>query len=58
MLTSSPNDLESFWMPYTANRQFKAQPRLFVSAKDMQYQRLSKQPLLIIRLADRGPGFG
>ena len=38
MLTSSPNDLESFWMPYTANRQFKAQPQLFVSAKDMHYR--------------------
>ena len=38
MLTSSPNDLESFWMPYTANRQFKAQPRLFVSAKNMHYR--------------------
>jgi len=38
MLTSSRNDLESFWMPYTANRQFKAQPRLFVSAKDMHYR--------------------
>jgi beta-alanine--pyruvate transaminase len=38
MLTRSPNDLESFWMPYTANRQFKAQPRLFVSAKDMHYR--------------------
>lgn len=38
MLTSSPNDLKSFWMPYTANRQFKAQPRLFVSAKDMHYR--------------------
>ncbi len=38
MLTSSPNDLESFWMPYTANRQYKAQPRLFVSAKDMHYR--------------------
>ena len=21
--------LESFWMPFTANRQFKAEPRLF-----------------------------
>ncbi len=30
-------DLEAFWMPYTANRQFKAAPRLFVSAKDMHY---------------------
>ena len=32
-----PNDLEAFWMPFTANRQFKEQPRLFVSAKDMHY---------------------
>ncbi|MBJ3777379.1 aspartate aminotransferase family protein [Acuticoccus mangrovi] len=32
-----PNDLASFWMPYTANRAFKASPRLCVSAKDMHY---------------------
>lgn len=31
------NDLESFWMPFTANRQFKQKPRLFVAAKDMHY---------------------
>lgn len=30
-------DLEAYWMPFTANRQFKANPRLFVSAKDMHY---------------------
>lgn len=30
-------DLEAFWMPFTANRQFKESPRLFVSAKDMHY---------------------
>lgn len=30
-------DLEAFWMPFTANRQFKANPRIFVSAKDMHY---------------------
>jgi beta-alanine--pyruvate transaminase len=30
-------DLEAFWMPFTANRQFKAHPRIFVSAKDMHY---------------------
>ena len=33
----APNDLSSFWMPFTANRQFKANPRMFVSAKDMHY---------------------
>ncbi|MGX1804060.1 aminotransferase class III-fold pyridoxal phosphate-dependent enzyme, partial [Brevundimonas naejangsanensis] len=31
------NDLDPFWMPFTANRAFKAQPRLFASAKDMHY---------------------
>ena len=30
-------DLDPCWMPYTANRQFKAAPRLFTSAKDMHY---------------------
>lgn len=33
----SPNDLNAFWMPFTANRQFKKQPRMFVRAKDMHY---------------------
>ena len=34
---TNPNNLESFWMPFTANRQFKANPRMFVGAKDMHY---------------------
>ncbi|WP_127145341.1 aspartate aminotransferase family protein [Pelagibacterium montanilacus] len=34
---SIPNDLNAFWMPFTANRQFKSAPRMFVSAKDMHY---------------------
>jgi len=33
----APNDLRAFWMPFTANRQFKAAPRMFVAAKDMHY---------------------
>ncbi|CAN7355813.1 aspartate aminotransferase family protein [Rhizobium rhizogenes] len=36
-LNAAPNDLSAFWMPFTANRQFKKEPRLFVSAKDMYY---------------------
>jgi beta-alanine--pyruvate transaminase len=32
-----PNDLNAFWMPFTANRQFKKAPRLLASAKDMHY---------------------
>ena len=34
---SVPNDLEPYWMPFTANRAFKKRPRLVVSAKDMHY---------------------
>lgn len=33
----TPNDLNAFWMPFTANRQFKSAPRMFVAAKDMHY---------------------
>ncbi|SDX95641.1 beta-alanine--pyruvate transaminase [Ruegeria halocynthiae] len=31
------NDLEAFWMPFTANRQFKKNPRMFVGANGMHY---------------------
>jgi beta-alanine--pyruvate transaminase len=31
------NSLDAFWMPFTANRQFKAAPRLLVAAQDMHY---------------------
>ncbi|MGB8811595.1 MAG: aspartate aminotransferase family protein [Paracoccaceae bacterium] len=34
---TTPNDLNAFWMPFTANRQFKKSPRMFVGAKDMHY---------------------
>jgi beta-alanine--pyruvate transaminase len=34
---SLPYSLDNFWMPFTANRQFKAKPRLFVSAQGMYY---------------------
>ncbi|MFA5537947.1 MAG: aspartate aminotransferase family protein [Gemmobacter sp.] len=33
----APNDLRAFWMPFTANRQFKKAPRMFVGAQDMHY---------------------
>jgi beta-alanine--pyruvate transaminase len=32
-----PNDLESFWMPFTANRAFKKNPRMLVEAEGMHY---------------------
>jgi beta-alanine--pyruvate transaminase len=31
------NNLEAFWMPFTANRQFKKEPRLLVRAEGMNY---------------------
>ncbi|MDO6964308.1 aspartate aminotransferase family protein [Rhizobium alvei] len=37
-MNTTPNDMRAFWMPFTANRQFKKEPRLFVGAKDMYYQ--------------------
>jgi beta-alanine--pyruvate transaminase len=36
-LNVAPNDLNAFWMPFTANRQFKKAPRMFTRAKDMLY---------------------
>src|SRR5437764_8390803 len=32
-----PNDLAAYFMPFTANRAFKARPRLIARAKDMFY---------------------
>lgn len=34
---TTTNNLEAFWMPFTANRQFKQAPRLLAGAKDMHY---------------------
>ena len=36
-LTSNRPDLSAYWMPFTANRQFKLDPRLIVGAKGMYY---------------------
>ena len=33
----TPNDLRAFWMPFTANRQFKSAPRMLVEADGMFY---------------------
>jgi len=34
----APNDLESLWLPFTPNRQFKQHPRIVVAAKGMHYR--------------------
>ncbi|MGO9172771.1 MAG: aspartate aminotransferase family protein [Rhodomicrobium sp.] len=36
LLPNEP-DLSAYWMPFTANRQFKANPRLLVAAEGMHY---------------------
>jgi beta-alanine--pyruvate transaminase len=33
----SHDDLDAFWMPFTANRQFKSNPRLLAKAEGMHY---------------------
>jgi beta-alanine--pyruvate transaminase len=43
---ATPNNLEAFWMPFTANRQFKSKPRLFVGAKDMHYTTVDGRKVL------------
>ncbi|MDP3739285.1 MAG: aspartate aminotransferase family protein [Hyphomonadaceae bacterium] len=35
--TARPNSLDAFWMPFTPNRAFKADPRMIVRAEGMHY---------------------
>jgi beta-alanine--pyruvate transaminase len=37
-MTAQTPALDALWMPFTANKAFKARPRLLVSAKDMHYR--------------------
>ncbi len=36
-ISKMPNSLEEYWMPFTANRDFKANPRLITGAEGMYY---------------------
>jgi beta-alanine--pyruvate transaminase len=36
--TTLPNDLESIWLPFTPNRDFKSRPRLLAKAEGMYYR--------------------
>ncbi|MCG2586050.1 aspartate aminotransferase family protein [Massilia sp. TS11] len=38
MQETRPSSMASYWMPFTANRDFKANPRLLVSAAGMYYK--------------------
>ena len=46
MAAQAPNDLSSWWMPFTDNRYFKANPRLLAAAKDMHYFTPEGRPVL------------
>jgi beta-alanine--pyruvate transaminase len=39
-------DMENFWMPFTANKQFKATPRILKSAKDMYFTTIDDKKVL------------
>ncbi len=43
---TAPNDLAAYWMPFTANRQFKAAPRLFAGASGMHYRMTDGRQIL------------
>ncbi len=40
------NNLEAFWMPFSANRQFKKKPRMLVGAEGMYYRNAEGSELL------------
>jgi beta-alanine--pyruvate transaminase len=43
---TAPNDLESYWLPFTPNRSFKRAPRMIVRAKDMHYYAADNRAVL------------
>ncbi|MGC9368263.1 MAG: aspartate aminotransferase family protein [Paracoccaceae bacterium] len=46
MNISAPNSLDSYWMPFSANRAFKADPRMVVSADGMYYKSADGRDIL------------
>ena len=46
------NDLESYWMPFTANRDFKKEPRIVCSAEGMYYKNQAGTTLRIETIAE------
>src|SRR5678815_4328755 len=37
-MSNTASDLESYWMPFTANRHFKGKPRMLARASGMYYE--------------------
>ena len=46
MNESRPKSMSAFWMPFTNNRDFKADPRLLVSAEGMYYKDVEGNQIL------------
>ncbi len=44
--TAQPEAMDAFWMPFSANRQFKAAPRLMASASGMVYKTVDGREIL------------
>ena len=45
-LAKTPNDLESFWIPFTPNKLFKKDPRLIAAAEGMHYTAIDGRKIL------------
>ncbi|MDU0342182.1 aspartate aminotransferase family protein [Bosea rubneri] len=43
---ATPNDLEAYWMPFTANRSFKQNPRMVARAEGMFYYTPEGKPVM------------
>ena len=46
LATRAPEQTDAFWMPFTANRQFKKTPRLLASAEGMYYRSTDGREIL------------
>ena len=46
LATTQPDTLDAFWMPFTANAQFKGAPRLLVRAQGMYYEDVEGRQIL------------
>ena len=44
--SAAPASMDAFWMPFTANKQFKASPRLLASASGMYYKTVDGREIL------------
>ncbi len=43
---ASPNNLDAWWLPFTANRSFKQRPRMVARSKDMHFYTPEGRPIL------------